>query len=659
MNQASSNCLAQPIDPAMELHHINIDMAGSDLDLFRATVEAALARGEICKRLTEPIKDLFNNTKGSRRNNQRLKPSDINKAYMPLLSWLLFTYGGYGGTGRAETAVRRKFLFERKLTLPEPMLPMIENLREEHDSALCLIKIIDRNMDCTKFGGPLMDVGTGADPRLWHKHQLSENQHRQMLNMSNLRVLVANHLARIHEGIDKRNALALANMNEELKRARGSEHGQINAVDETEHRRQVQEHKDLAKRIREDTKALHESVLIRHCQMTVLRYFKAQHDAYIRAGGSVLSVDPKDVQFEVTRYMNGWRRGMDAQGNPRHTNENLSESSLSRESSTIGEGEGDDEQAYSEIEKEADAYMALQLSKIHEREQQELALAPRAHQATVEDAADVEDNPEQLDVAFVSASCSDLEKQGLIPEPLEAAAALGQKAEYDFLFKVVLIGDSGVGKSNLMTRFTRSGFDLDSKSTIGVEFATRSMQVNGKTIKAQIWDIAGRETYRAITAAYYRRAVGALLVYDMSNRQTYEDVKRWLKELREYTDPNIVIMLIGNKSDLEDLRAVPFEEAKQFASENNLFFIETSALDASNIELALHNILKEIYLIKHQKALDNENAASGSESPSSIAYDPFDETNDEVLEVGPIESEHERGRSQTPHTTTNSEEAEL
>jgi len=101
--------------------------------------------------------------------------------------------------------------------------------------------------------------------------------------------------------------------------------------------------------------------------------------------------------------------------------------------------------------------------------------------------------------------------------------------DYDYLFKVVIIGDSGVGKSNLLSRFTRNEFHLDSKSTIGVEFATRSIQHDGKIIKAQIWDTAGQERYRAITSAYYRGAVGALLVYDISKRLTFENVERWLK----------------------------------------------------------------------------------------------------------------------------------
>ncbi|KAJ9125619.1 Ras- protein Rab-11B [Naganishia vaughanmartiniae] len=158
----------------------------------------------------------------------------------------------------------------------------------------------------------------------------------------------------------------------------------------------------------------------------------------------------------------------------------------------------------------------------------------------------------------------------------------------------------------VLSRFTRDEFNLDSKSTIGVEFATRSINVDGKTVKAQIWDTAGQERYRAITSAYYRGAVGALLVYDIAKQQTFTNVTRWLKELRDHADANIVIMLVGNKSDLRHLRAVSTEEAKHFAEENNLSFIETSALDASNVETAFQNILGEIYHIVSNKSLDDQ-----------------------------------------------------
>ncbi|KAK4702849.1 armadillo repeat-containing protein 8, partial [Phenoliferia sp. Uapishka_3] len=212
---------------------------------------------------------------------------------------------------------------------------------------------------------------------------------------------------------------------------------------------------------------------------------------------------------------------------------------------------------------------------------------------------------------------------------------------------VVLIGDSGVGKSNLLSRFTRNEFNLESKSTIGVEFATRSISVDSKTVKAQIWD-TGRASAGAILVgpglrnskeakshldksdtvpsplrepsphlavpnctlilvqqfSYYRGAVGALLVYDIAKHATYVNVTRWLKELRDHADSNIVIMLVGNKSDLRHLRAVPTEEAKAFSQENGLSFIETSALDASNVENAFQNILTEIYRIVSSKALE-------------------------------------------------------
>ncbi|PIA47130.1 hypothetical protein AQUCO_01400080v1 [Aquilegia coerulea] len=184
--------------------------------------------------------------------------------------------------------------------------------------------------------------------------------------------------------------------------------------------------------------------------------------------------------------------------------------------------------------------------------------------------------------------------------------------EYDYLFKVVLIGDSGVGKSNLLSRFTRNEFCLESKSTIGVEFATRTLQVENKTIKAQIWDTAGQERYRAITSAYYRGALGALLVYDVTKPTTFENVARWLKELRDHADSNIVIMLIGNKTDLKHLRAVATEDAQSYAEKEGLSFIETSALEATNVEKAFQTILGEIYRIISKKSLSSEEPAAAS-----------------------------------------------
>ncbi|KAI0927921.1 Ras- protein Rab-11B [Taiwanofungus camphoratus] len=204
---------------------------------------------------------------------------------------------------------------------------------------------------------------------------------------------------------------------------------------------------------------------------------------------------------------------------------------------------------------------------------------------------------------------------------------MAEGSNFDYLFKVVLIGDSGVGKSNLLSRFTRNEFNLETKSTIGVEFATRSINVDGKTLKAQIWDTAGQERYRAITAAYYRGAVGALLVYDIAKHATYVNVTRWLKELRDHADSNIVIMLVGNKSDLKHLRAVPTEEARTFAAENNLSFIETSALDASNVEGAFQTILTDIYRIVSSKSLEQSADPIKPPTGDSITVSPSVDAN--------------------------------
>ncbi|PSS10009.1 Ras-related protein [Actinidia chinensis var. chinensis] len=185
----------------------------------------------------------------------------------------------------------------------------------------------------------------------------------------------------------------------------------------------------------------------------------------------------------------------------------------------------------------------------------------------------------------------------------------------DYVFKIVLIGDSAVGKSQLLTRFARNEFNLDSKATIGVEFQTKTLVIDHKTVKAQIWDTAGQERYRAVTSAYYRGSVGAMLVYDITKRQSFDHMARWLDELRAHADKNIVIMLVGNKSDLGTLRDVPTDDAKEFAQRENLFFMETSALEATNVETAFLTILTEIYRIISKKALiANEEAESGGNS---------------------------------------------
>mmetsp|Transcript_7445 Transcript_7445/g.9051 ORF Transcript_7445/g.9051 Transcript_7445/m.9051 type:complete len:219 (+) Transcript_7445:176-832(+) len=172
--------------------------------------------------------------------------------------------------------------------------------------------------------------------------------------------------------------------------------------------------------------------------------------------------------------------------------------------------------------------------------------------------------------------------------------------KWDHMFKIVLVGDSGVGKSNLLSRFTRNVFCTDEKSTIGVEFATRIVKMDdGKLVKAQIWDTAGQERYRAITNAYYRGAAGAMMIYDVTKQITFQNVVRWLRELRDHASGDIVLHLIGNKVDLvadsENAREVTVEDGMEFARERNLPFIETSAKTSVNVEEAFLNVVKQIY----------------------------------------------------------------
>jgi len=164
-----------------------------------------------------------------------------------------------------------------------------------------------------------------------------------------------------------------------------------------------------------------------------------------------------------------------------------------------------------------------------------------------------------------------------------------------FLYKVVVTGDSGVGKTNIISRFTSNEFNIENKATIGVEFGHAELSVHDTKVKVQIWDTAGQERFRAVTRGYYRGAVGALMVYDITKGQTFKNVEKWMQELREYADPGIVIMLVGNKSDLKSNREVATEDAKSFAKKNSLLYIEASALDGENIKEAFQQTVNAIH----------------------------------------------------------------
>jgi len=143
---------------------------------------------------------------------------------------------------------------------------------------------------------------------------------------------------------------------------------------------------------------------------------------------------------------------------------------------------------------------------------------------------------------------------------------------YKYLFKYIIVGDTAVGKSCLLLQFTDKRFQPVHDLTIGVEFGSRTVNIEGNQVKLQIWDTAGQEKFRSITRSYYRGTTGALLVYDITRRETFEHLTEWLEDCRKYSNPNMVIMLIGNKCDLEEKRAIPREEGEKFAKQHGLFF---------------------------------------------------------------------------------------
>ena len=170
---------------------------------------------------------------------------------------------------------------------------------------------------------------------------------------------------------------------------------------------------------------------------------------------------------------------------------------------------------------------------------------------------------------------------------------------YDHLFKIVLVGDAGVGKTHLLSRYIKGYLPANKLPTVGVEFATKTISLrSGGTVKAQIWDTAGQERYKAITSAHYRRAVGALLVYDITKEASFKNIARWMQELKSNAEPDIVIMLVGNKFDLVETdpgsRRVERTAAERFAKEHDLMFEETSALSNHKVTAAFENLLQEI-----------------------------------------------------------------
>jgi len=167
-------------------------------------------------------------------------------------------------------------------------------------------------------------------------------------------------------------------------------------------------------------------------------------------------------------------------------------------------------------------------------------------------------------------------------------------ADYDYLFKLLLIGDSGVGKSCLLLRFSDDTYTDSYISTIGVDFKIRTIELDGKTIKLQIWDTAGQERFRTITSSYYRGAHGIIVVYDCTDVESFNNVKQWLEEIDRYACENVNKLLVGNKCDLTSKKVVNYQNAKEFADGLGIPFLETSAKNSTNVEQAFMTMASEI-----------------------------------------------------------------
>ena len=176
----------------------------------------------------------------------------------------------------------------------------------------------------------------------------------------------------------------------------------------------------------------------------------------------------------------------------------------------------------------------------------------------------------------------------------------GVMNHFDVLFKIVILGDTGVGKTCILKRLTRQTFEEEHGVTIGVEFGNFGMIVKEQTyVKLQIWDTAGQESFRSITRNFYQGSDGVFLVFDITNRGSFEDIQnQWLREIRDHTSPSIVIYLIGNFSDMEEQREVPYEEALNFAKDQQFsHYIETSAKTGQNVHEVFQTLTKHFYLL--------------------------------------------------------------
>ena len=206
----------------------------------------------------------------------------------------------------------------------------------------------------------------------------------------------------------------------------------------------------------------------------------------------------------------------------------------------------------------------------------------------------------------------------------------GESERSNLTFKIIVLGDPGVGKSSLLGRATKNIFNAEYQTTVGFEFLTFTEKIGEKNVKLQIWDTCGQETYKSLISNFYRNASLAMLIYSIDSRESFNNIIKWLKEIKLQSNPDIKVVLIGNKADLENKRQVTIEEGNKFKEENDiLFFQEASAKSGINAKEIFHEaakILYDEYIIFLKKArntsLTKLNESSFNSSKLKSFYEP-------------------------------------
>ena len=186
----------------------------------------------------------------------------------------------------------------------------------------------------------------------------------------------------------------------------------------------------------------------------------------------------------------------------------------------------------------------------------------------------------------------------------------GSMKNYDAMMKILLVGDSGVGKSCLLVRFVEDRFNPSFITTIGIDFKIKTVDINGKKVKLQLWDTAGQERFRTITTAYYRGAMGIVMVYDVTDERTYANIKQWYKTVTEHSNDDAQILLVGNKSDM-DTRVISYEQGESLAEELNIPFMESSAKDNANVNEVFFTLGRLIQKKLDSNAFQTDSANGG------------------------------------------------